>query len=53
MLGPRYLACTQCETVFAVPADTETCGRCGADDLEALPAGAGATAYFSSAMNGH
>lgn len=49
-LALRYLACDDCETVFALPNDPDepaVCGRCGARPLREIHGVRGPDAYFS------
>jgi predicted nucleic acid-binding Zn-ribbon protein len=50
MLGLRTFACTQCDTVYALPDAPEACARCGENRFEPVGAEGGAAAYFSAAM---
>ena len=50
MLGLRFFACSQCETVYAVPEGTDECSRCDGGRLAELPSDSRAGAYFSGAM---
>ncbi|WP_201289223.1 hypothetical protein [Halovenus carboxidivorans] len=52
MLGLRYVACEQCETVFALPESPPRCGRCGSPRLIELDSEDGAAAYFSPSAGG-
>jgi uncharacterized paraquat-inducible protein A len=49
-LALRYVACDDCETVFALPdgpAEPEACGRCGARSLRELRGVRGPDTYFT------
>lgn len=50
MLGLRAFACTSCETVYALPAASEACARCGCGAFETLTDADGASEYFAGAM---
>lgn len=51
MSGLEFVACRECETVSAVPAETATCPRCGATTPDPVAPGRGAAAYFAGAMD--
>ena len=52
MLGLRYVVCSDCGTVSAVPEAPDECVRCGATELESLPADSTAAGYFAAALGG-
>ena len=51
MLGLRYLACADCDTVYATSDDPEVCDRCGASGLEVLPSDPAGAAYFTRGLH--
>jgi uncharacterized paraquat-inducible protein A len=53
MLGLRYLACPDCDTVYAVPEEpgaSGACDRCAGSELEPLRSDADAAVYFAAAL---